>query len=769
MKLVSEPSRHNPSQQFMMHRKSLAILLFSAALCSIGATNVAAQEKINSGNSSADRPKIGLVLSGGGARGMAHIGVLEWLEEHRIPIDYVAGTSMGGVVGGLYATGMTSTRMRHLVATLDWDKLLSGPPSYDELSFRRKEDRRAYPTTFEFGLRGGLRLPRGLNPGHYVGLTFDRLTLPYSTVRNFDDLPIPFRCVATDMIAAEPVVLKDGSLTQALRATMAIPGTFTPTEIDGRVLADGGLLDNIPSDVVKEMGADLIIAVNVGTPLGTRETIETLPGLLTQVIGVTTIENERRGLRLADIVVTPDLARYTSFDFEAGAEIVDLGYKGAAVHSAELRRLSLDDAAWQEHLAARNARRRTTIPVPIGIAVTGVPEERAEEIRHKLNENAGRPVNPDRLDRQLNDIRGGGRYESLGYDIVQLEGEPWLRIRVREKTYGPPFIVPLVQLQSRAAADVTFSAGFRLTNYDLGGRNSEVRLDAIIGSNNLLAVEYYRPLRQTGFFVAPRAFYSSDRTDLYQDAIRVAQYLMRQAAMGADVGYIFGRNSQLRAGYQLGTQNAQVSIGSSSLLPNVEGTLSAASVRFVYDGQNNVVVPTRGVRTTANAFWYLKSPGASEAYPQAEAGASGFHSAGKKGALFAYGSGGTTFNRTPGPVQQFTLGGPLRLSAYGLAQFRGSNYGFVAAGFRRRLGALPTLLGGKVYAAAWYECGSAFFRRSDVQYRDDVAGAFVMETLLGPLTFGGAWGRGTGKIFFSLGRFFWGQHQAGSQLEASYP
>src|SRR5262245_4949487 len=155
--------------------------------------------------------------------------------------------------------------------------------------------------------------------------------------------------------------------------------------------------------------------------------------------------------------------------------------------------------------------------------------------------------------------------------------------------------------------------------------------------------------------------------------------------MGADVGYIFGRNSQLRAGYQLGTQNAQVSVGSSSLLPNVEGTLSAASVRFVYDGQNSVVVPTRGVRTTANAFWYLKSPGASEAYPQAEAGASGFHSAGKKGALFAYGSGGTTFNRTPGPVQQFTLGGPLRLSAYGLTQFRGSNYGFVAAGYRHRL------------------------------------------------------------------------------------
>jgi NTE family protein len=572
------------------------------------------------------------------------------------------------------------------------------------------------------------------------------------------------------MIAAQPVVLKDGSLAQALSATMAIPGIFTPVEIEGKVLADGGLLDNVPSDVVQAMGAELIIAVNVGTPLGTREDLQTLPGILSQVIGATTIGNERRGVQLADIVITPELNGYSSFDFKDRAVIEQRGYMGAALRAAELETLSLDERSWQQYLADRNTRRRTTVPAPVGIVVTGVSEVRAEAIRERLAKDVGQPIDPDNLDRQLSDIRGSGRYESLGYDLVQLAGQPWLRIRVREKLYGPPFIIPVVQIQSRSAADVTFSAGFRITNYDVAGRNSELRLDAIIGSNNLFAAEYYRPFGDTRLFVAPRTFYSSDRTDIYQSTIRVAQYLVRQGGVAFDAGEIFGKNAQLRVGYELGLQNGQSNVGASTQVPNVAGTLSAASARFVYDGQNSVVAPTRGVRATASLFWYFKSPGAPEAYPQAEAGASSFHSIGNRGALFLYGAGGTSFNMQPGPIQQFTLGGPLRLSAYGLAQFRGSNYGLVAGGYRHHLGDFPTPLGGRIYGAVWYEGGSTFFLRTEAKYRDNVAGAVVLDTLLGPLTIGGAWGKGgNGKIFFALGRFFWGQHDAGSQLEASYP
>ncbi len=700
------------------------------------------------------RPRIGLALSGGGARGFAHIGVLEWFEEHHIPVDYIAGTSMGGLVAGMYATGMTPAEMRSFVLQIDWDKVLRGPPEYDELSFRRKEDRRTYPSDLELGMRKGLHLPGGVNPGQKIGLIFDRLALPYSTVGSFDNLPIPFRCVATDMLAAEPVVLKDGSLSQALRATMAIPGVFTPVDIDGRVLADGGILNNIPTDVVKAMGADIVIAVNIGTPLGKREDIASLTGMLAQVVGVATIGSDRRNLKLADYIIAPELGSYTLVDFKSGKAIADLGYKGTTLQGEPLEKFALNDSDWRQHLDARKARKRSDIPVADTLDVTGVSGPGEAEIKNDLRNDVGKPINEKKLERHLSEIRGGGRYESLGYEIGQLDKEPRLKIRVSEKTYGPPLIVPILQIQSNGANDIDLAPGFRLTYFDIGGYGSELRTDVIIGSRSLFGVEYYRPIGREGFFVAPRAFYSSNRTGLYNDGNREAEYQIKRAAAAFDVGYIFGRRSQIRVGYEIGRIDANVDTGSSTL-PDVDGPVSAASTRFVFDGQNSAIVPTRGLRLTAEGYWYFNSPGAVQAYPQVALTSSYFKSISPKGIIFVYGSGGTSFDNVPGPAQQFTVGGPFRLSAYGRDEFRGRNFTLVGGGYLYKLGDLPPFLGQKIYAGGWYEGGSAFFNRSNVNYLNDVAGAFVVETLLGPVTLGGARGEGgRGKIFFSLGKLF---------------
>jgi len=191
------------------------------------------------------RPKIGVALQGGGAKGLAHIGVLQWLEDHHIPIDYVAGTSMGGLVGGLYATGHSPAEIQRIVNTVDWNSVLSGAIPYRDLAFRRKEDLRAFPNGMELGLKQGLQPPGGLNSGQSVRFIIDRNVLPYSDGRSFDQLPIPFRCVATDLVSGKPVVFQNGSLSDALRATMSIPGVFSPVKQDGKILADGGLLDNL--------------------------------------------------------------------------------------------------------------------------------------------------------------------------------------------------------------------------------------------------------------------------------------------------------------------------------------------------------------------------------------------------------------------------------------------------------------------------------------------------------------------------------------------
>src|SRR5215831_18370084 len=256
------------------------------------------------------RPKVGLVLEGGAALGLAHIGVIQWMEEHRIPVSYIAGTSMGGLVGGLYATGHRPTEMRTLIDGIDWDVVMSGEVPFQDLSFRRKEDATAFPNGLQFGLKNGVRFPEGFNSGHQVGLILDSIAFPYSTVSDFNDLPIPFACVATNLIDNKPHVFRSGSLTEALRSTMSLPGIFTPVRANNTVMVDGGLLDNLPVDVAQEMGAQLTIAVHLETkPLGANEPLSSV-GVLGRSISVVIAANELRSIQKADVLISVPLAKF---------------------------------------------------------------------------------------------------------------------------------------------------------------------------------------------------------------------------------------------------------------------------------------------------------------------------------------------------------------------------------------------------------------------------------------------------------------------------
>ena len=271
------------------------------------------------------RPRIGLALSGGGALGLAEIGVIQWLEENHIPVDSVAGTSMGGIIGAMYATGMSPAEIKTFAEHIDWDRAFLSEPTYSQLSYRRKQDRRDYLVGAALGLKHGLSGPNGFNSGLGVGLMLDRIAFHESSVTSFDDLPIPFRCVATDMSSGDAVVLRDGSLARAVRASMAIPGIFTPVEINGRVLADGGMVENIPVEVVRHMGVDTVIAVQLSLPPGAREQLETLTGVLSRAVDVMILQNERRSLALADATVTVEMGKFAVADYDRVKEIIQLG------------------------------------------------------------------------------------------------------------------------------------------------------------------------------------------------------------------------------------------------------------------------------------------------------------------------------------------------------------------------------------------------------------------------------------------------------------
>lgn len=704
------------------------------------------------GQSPPPRPTVGLALSGGGARGMAHIGVLRWFEEHRIPIDYVAGTSMGGLVGGMYAMGMTPEEMTELVEATDWSAVLGGSTPYPEASFRRKQDRSEFASGIEFGLRdGGLRIPRGLNAGHTIGLIFDRAALPYDSVGSFDDLPIPFRSLATELGTGELVVFSGGSVSAALRATMSIPGMFTPVVDGDRLYADGGLLNNIPTDVVRRMGADVVIAVDIGTPLADPEDLDNLFGILSQSLTVTRIQNDRRNLELADIVLAPDLGDFTLLDFTDHAAIIARGYAGAEAGAEMLAGLALDEEQWPQHLEARRARQESSVPIPREITVIGTSPAVAEGIGQQLANHLGRPVVAGDLERDLTRIVGNGRFASMGYRISP-DGQ--LLIDALEQDYGPPFGDFSLDVDTATGDPVDLSIGVRVTAMDIGTSRSEWRTDLKLGTVDLAATEYFVPLASSRWFVAPRAWWRSSHEDLFDGDNRIAQLGVRQIGVGFDIGYDLNRFSEIRAGFELQGLAASIQTGDPAF-PALDEGIESAFVRWIYDGQDRPVVPIRGVRIESETRWFSEGPGLTADLIRTELSVSALVPVSERGSVFVKASGGRDFRRDALLIQQFSLGGFSRLTAWDRGAFRAGRYGVAAGGYMHDLGELPRVLGDRLYAAAFVEGGRLFGINVSDELLFDGALAFGTRSPLGALWVGGAVGEGgRTQMFFRLGRFF---------------
>lgn len=708
------------------------------------------------------RPTIGVVLSGGGARGFAHVGVLKVLEENRIPVDYIGGASIGGLIGALYAMGKSPAEIEAMIADLEWGKLFTSSTSFDDLAFRRKEDRRNIPGPIP--LRGrltGLKLPTAFNSGHEIGLLFDRVTLPYARVNDFDQLPIPFRTVGTNMVNGASEELKSGSLSRSLRATMSIPGVFAPVEIDGKILSDGGLVNNIPTNVVKAMGADILIVVNIETQPASRESLESLIGVLAQTINIATAENSRRSLLQADVIIAPDLKDFGTSSFGDSKEIIELGYQGAKQKEVLLRGLSITEEAWQEHLARRKRRQRPAVdPVPTFLAIDGSDRAAARTIEVKLQgKYLGAPLDDAKqkeLERELSELTGTGRFDALNYEIIERDGKVGLNIRTNEtngKPTDPTRLDVGFDVNSVESEDVNLSILARITFFDVGRNRAEWRNDVRVGSNMLLATEYFRPLGDSKFFVAPRASYKRRKVSFYDDGVRVSEYSFSGFQAGVDLGYSFSKRSEMRAGYAIGYEKAIRRIGD-PLLPEVKGKFSHASLRWAYDGLDQAQVPRQGILSRNSFDHYFDSPGIPGSITQAESQTWIFTPISERNTVFSFGGAGTSFGATAPVLRQFTLGGPFRIGGYGVDQFRGSHYAYGGVGILHSRQILPALFGGRGYVGAWYEGGSAFESFRDAKYRQSISTGFIIETPLGPILLGGGLNQsGKGRFFFSFGRF----------------
>jgi NTE family protein len=707
----------------------------------------------------APRPRIGLALSGGAALGLSEIGVIRWMEENHIPVDRIAGTSMGSIIAAMYATGMSPKEIQDFAAKIDWDEAFLPEPKYSDLSYRRKQDRREFQIDTPLGLKHGLNGPNGFNAGQGVGLLLDRIAFPESGVASFDDFPIPFRCVATDMLSGEGVVLHDGSLAQAIRASMAIPGVFTPVEINGRVLADGGMVQNIPVETAHAMGADVVIAVQLRTPPADPKQLESLTGVLARAVEVMITQNEGHSLESAQATVRVDTSGFSLSDYGRLTDLVELGYKTASAQSAALLPYAIkDEKEWQQYLADRQARKSPSPTHIAAVEVTGADSDTDERLQQRIEKVTEGQLNLKRLDTQLTRIAGEGQFDRLGYEGFTQNGVPELRVTTHEKSYGPPFVDLAVNVDGSGVAAFGFAAGARVTFMDFADHGGEWRSDILFGSSNLGATEFYQPVAGTRFFVAPYAFADKVSRNSFNGLTRVAVFGDERAGGGFDLGYNSGLHSEFRVGYENFDGRLDPLIGSQGL-PIVRGDTGEFRARYVWDGQDDPSVPGRGTRIVATASRILQSPGLAHPITQLDVQSSNFIPVSDKTSLFVLASGGTTFHGTAGPFQVFALGGPFHLGAYLPQNFLGNNYAYTSFGFRREFYRLPQLIGKKIYWGGWYEAGSAFGTASrdpgPVVVRGTINLGIIGETIVGPVALAASVSpTGEARVNFSIGRVF---------------
>lgn len=703
----------------------------------------------------APRPKLALVLEGGSALGLAHIGVLKWLEEHRIPVNYVAGTSMGGLVGGIYATGHNATELEALVKSINWDEVLQGQTPYKDMSFRRKQDAMEYPNHLEFGIKKGLQFPEGFNSGQQVLSILDRVALPYSEVQSFNDLPIPFACVATDLVTDSKFVFQKGSLSLALRSTMSLPGIFTPVRWDGHIFTDGGLLDNLPVDVAKSMGADVTLAVHL--QVAKLEPTATLSsfGVMGRSVSVVIAANELRGIEQADLLITVPLQNYDSLDFNKYEEIVKAGYDAAQSKAAVLSTLSVDEPTWQAYLAQRESRKRS-VPVPQFVQVAGTKPVLAKSIENDLKNNIGKPVDTNALEQQLMDLKGQGRFTSLSYQFMSKDDKQGLLITAAEKPYSPPVVQPLIQLDGQNFSGTNFSMGARITFQDFGAYRAEWRSDIMVGTQYGISSQYYRPLSaKSKFFVAPNIYANYLKYPIYAHDNFLAEYRRSSAGGGFDFGYEFGSIAQLTVGYTAGYSRFVPKIGDATLLPTVSGRFGSSTLRFALNDADNPIIPRRGQFGMLAASWIDSNPGAAHAFPLSEGMMTKFIYLNSPSSIYIGARGGTSFGNELVGVPAFSLGGTNGFAAYGENELLTNQYYQFHVGYIRKLAKLPVLLGEGVYFNGFGEVGKVFYPPERSQIPGDGAASIVINTIFGPIEIGGAVGAtGHRRIFFKLGRIF---------------
>ncbi len=649
------------------------------------------------------------MLSGGGARGAAHVGVLKVLEELRVPIDCIAGTSMGALVGASYATGTTVPEMEAILNRISTSLLFKEKPPRQEQSIRRKLDDRSDFIGPEIGFNDGeLQLPKGFVSGVQLETVLRYLSKAKGYL-DFDTLPIPFRAVATDLVTGKKVVFSQGELANVMRASMSVPGAIAPAEFDDKILVDGGLTDNLPIDVARAMGADIVIAVNLGTPLAPREELNSILGIGGQVINILTEQNVERSLstlKPTDILIVPELGDFSAADFDHLAKTVPIGEAAARKMTERLARLSLPPAQYAA-LRARQLVAATPETRPVDeIRFVNLQRVNPEAALAVMDTKPGAPLDQAVLDADMRRLYGTGDFEHVNYRIIEEQGKRVLAVDAVEKSWGPNYLRFGLGLSNDFKGDAYYNllASYRQTW--LNSLGAEWRTDLQLGQTSLLTSEFYQPLdARQQFFVAPRVEFQRSTEDLFQGDQRIASYNLRYARAAIDLGTQFTRLGELRVGILGGTLDPTLNTGPQSLAPATGRIRQGAfTTRLIFDQLDSATFPRDGAEGSAHLFASSSALGATDAYNKWDADGLGAWSFGANTLGIGLKAGGKIGSEPLPRYDLFQWGGFLQQSGYPTGALITDRFAFARLVYYNQLVRQKLLEG--VYAGFSLEVGN---------------------------------------------------------------
>jgi len=705
-----------------------------------------------------ERPRIGLVLGGGGARGAAHIGVLRELERLRVPIDAIAGTSMGAIVGGLYATGISAGELEDLMEKMDWAEALSDTPRREHLAFRRKEDDEHFPLDIGVGIRDGkLLLPKGLVQGQKLDLILRELTIDVSHIRDFDDLAIPFRAIASDIERGEAHVMGHGDLAEAIRASMSVPGVFAPVRVDGRLLVDGGIVGNLPIDVMQEMDVDVIIAVVVEFPLYSPEELDSALTISEQMLTIlirkeTSRQIERLGDQ--DLLIQPKLGSFASTNFGGMSQAIEPGASAIRAIADKLAEISVDQQTYADHLADRALPERAERSLAF-VRVVQDGRLMPEFLESRLDLELGEPVDTKRLAADANRLFGLKLYEQVSYRLVEENDKTGVEFRARSTSWGPNYLQFGVALEDDFEGSTAFNLAARLTRTGINQLGAEWRTDFRLGTDPMLFSEFYQPLgARSRWFLAPRAELGQTNRDAFDTGDAVARLRISAVETGLDFGMEIGSSAEFRVGAFSGTGEARVKVGDPAL-ENIDFDTGGVIARFGFDSFDNAWFPRHGVQADVNWTLSRHGFGADSSFETFESDFSAVWSSGKNS--LQLGLAYATSDDASAALQNFfPLGGFLRLSGLERGEIGGPHAALSRLVYYRRLGnSAGGVLEMPVYIGVSAEAGNVWQSRSDISFDSLRLNGSVfagLETLLGPVYLAAGFGEGGSRnVYLFIG------------------